>query len=104
MKVFEKGQYYPAESVYINKRIERCLFSLKTNKSPGADEVNFNVIKHCFGELCGPLKHLFDLSLQSWVFPDLIKITVVSPVFQTCDTADLSNYRPISVLPFFKNR
>ena len=28
---------------------------MKTNKSPGADETNFNVIKHCFGELCGHL-------------------------------------------------
>ena len=30
-------------------------FSLKTNKSPGTDKINFNVIKHCFEELCGPL-------------------------------------------------
>ena len=76
-------------------------FSLKTNKSPGADEINFNIIKHCFGELCGPLKYLFDSSLQSGVFPDLLKIAMVSPVFKTGDTADISNYRPISILPCF---
>ena len=76
-------------------------FFLKTNKSPGADEINFNVIKHCFGELCGPLKYLFDLSPQSEVFPDLMKIAIVSPIFKTGDTADISNYRPISVLPCF---
>ena len=76
-------------------------FSLKTNKSPGADEINFNVIKHCFRELCGPLKYLFDPSLQSGVFPDLMKIAIVSPVFKTGDTADISNYRPISVLLCF---
>ena len=71
----------------------------KTNKSPGADEINFNVIKHCFGELFGPLRYLFDSLLQSDVFPDLMKIVVVSPVFETGDTADISNYCPISVLP-----
>ena len=76
-------------------------FSLKTNKSSGADEINFNVIKHYFGELCGPLKYLFDLSLQSWVFPDLIKITIVSPISKTGDTANISNYRPISDFPCF---
>ena len=76
-------------------------FSLKTNKSPGADEINFNVIQPCFGELCGPLKYLFDLSLESWVFPDLMKIAIVSPVFKTVETADINNYRPISVLPCF---
>ena len=52
-------------------------FFLKTNKSPVADEINFNVIKHCFGELCGPLKYLFDLSLRSGVFQDLLKVAIV---------------------------
>ena len=76
-------------------------FFLKTNKSPGADEINFNVFKHCFGELCGLLKYLFDSSLQSGVFPDLMKIALVSTVFKTGDTVDISNYLPISVLPCF---
>ena len=30
-----------------------------------------------------------------------MKIVIVSPVFKTGDTADISNYRPISVLPCF---
>ena len=46
-------------------------------------------------------KYLFDSSLQSGIFPDLMKIAIVSPVFKTGDTADISNYRPISVLPCF---
>ena len=75
-------------------------FSLSENKSTGTDEINFNVI-NCFGELCGALKYLFDSSLQTRVFPDLMKIAVVSPVFKTGDTADIANYRPISVLPCF---
>ena len=73
-------------------------FSLKTSKNPGADEINFNVIKHSFGELCGPHKYLFDSSLQSGVFPDLMKIAIVSPAFKT---EDISNYCPIPVLPCF---
>ena len=76
-------------------------FSLKTSKNPGADEINFNVIKHCFGELCGPLKYLFDSSLQSGVFPDLMKIAIVSPAFKTGNTAGTSNYCSISVLTCF---
>ena len=90
----------PSQSLSINE-LKDAFFSLKTNKSPGADEINFNVIKHCFGELCGPLKYLFDSSLQSGVFSDLMKIAIVSPVFKTGDTADISNYLPISVLPCF---
>ena len=32
-------------------------FFLSENKSPGADEINFNIIKYCFGEVCGPFSH-----------------------------------------------
>ena len=90
----------PSQSFSINE-LKEVFFSLKTNKSSGADEINFNVIETFFGELCGPLKYLFDSSLQSGVFPDLMKTAIVSPVFKAGDTADISNYRPISVLPCF---
>ena len=49
----------------------------------------------------GTLKYLFDLSLQSGVFLDLMKIAIVSPIFKTGDTSDISNCGPISVLPCF---
>ena len=90
----------PSQSLPI-KELKDAFFSQKTNKSPGADEINFIVIKHCFGELCSPVKYLSDSSLQSGVFPDLMKIAIVSPVFKTGDTADISNYRPISALSCF---
>ena len=90
----------PSQSLSISELKDAFFFSEK-KKSPGADEINFNVIKHCFGKLCGPLKYLFDLSLQSRVFADLKKIAIVSPVFKTGDNADVSNYYPISVLPCF---
>ena len=83
----------PTQSLSINE-LKDAFFSLKTNKSPGVDEIDFNVIKHCFGELCGPLKYLFESSLQSGVFPDLMKIAIVSPVFKTGDSVDISNYHP----------
>ena len=91
---------FSCQFLSINEMIDAS-FSLKTNKSPGADEMNFNVIKHCFGELCGPPNYLLNSSLQIEVFLDLVKITIVSPVFKTGDTSDISNYCPISSLPWF---
>ena len=29
----------------------KVFFSLETNKRPGYDDVNFNVVKKCFGEI-----------------------------------------------------
>ena len=91
----------PSQSLSKKELKDNFLFSLKTNKSPGADEINFNVIKHCFGELCGPYKYLFDSSLQNGVFPGIMIIAIVLPVFKTGITADVSNYPPVSVFPYF---
>ena len=38
----------PECSLTINE-LKDSSFYLKTNKSPGCNEVSFNVIKHCFG-------------------------------------------------------
>ena len=48
-----------------------------------------------------PLKHIFNLSLLNGVFPDSMKIARVIPLFQSGNTKEFSNYRPISLLPQF---
>ena len=48
---------FPSQYSPISK-LKAVFFSLKTNKSCGVDEVNFNAIKYCFGELCGLSKYL----------------------------------------------
>ena len=60
-----------------------------------------NVIKNCFGKLCDPLMYIFNLSFKKSIFQDYMKIAKVIPVFKEGDSVDLSNYRPISVLPCF---
>ena len=62
--------------------LKDAFFSLKINKSPGHDEVSFNVIKKCFGELCEPLKYLFNLSIVKGIFPDDLKIAKVTVIYK----------------------
>ena len=81
--------------------LKDAFFSLKINKSSGVDDVSFNIIKKCFGVLCEPLTYLFQLSLEKVVFPDDLKIAKVTPIYKAGDNSDVSNYRPISVLPCF---
>ena len=69
------------KSVSINE-LGDAFFSLKLIKSPGYDEISFNVVKKCFSELCEPLKHIFNLSIVIRVYPDKLKIAHVSPVYK----------------------
>ena len=41
------------------------------------------------------------LSLQKGAFPDDLKIAKVTLIFKAGDSGDISNYRPILVLPYF---
>ena len=63
--------------------------------------MSFNVIKKCFGELCEPLKYLFNLSIVKGIFPDDLKIAKVTPIYKADNSSNISNYRPISVLACF---
>ena len=60
-------------------------------------------MRNCFGELCDQLKYIFNLSFDKGIFPDHMKIAKVTPAFKGGDSADFSNYRPISVLTCFPN-
>ena len=64
--------------VCISVPLRNAFFSLKLNKSPGYDEISFNVIKKCFSELCEPLKHVFNFSIETGVFPDKLKTACVT--------------------------
>ena len=90
----------PTESLTINETKE-TFFSLKINKRLGCDEISFNVIKNCISELNMPLKYLFEMSLEYGIFFNKLKIATVILLFKAGDPANISNYRPISVLSCF---
>ena len=69
----------------------------KINKSSGVDDASFNIIKKCFGVFCEPLIYLFQQSLEKI---DL-KIAKVTPIYKANESNDISNCKPISVLPCF---
>ena len=77
------------------------IFFLQINKGSGYDGIRFSVFKHCFGFLHKLLLDIFDLSIQSGVFPDELKIARVTLIYIKNDKTDLGNYTSISVLQCF---
>ena len=73
------------ENVISVNELKDAFFSLKINKSSGYDDISFNVVKKCFGVLYKPLLHIFNLSIQTGIFPDELKIASVTPIFKGCE-------------------
>ena len=90
----------PTGPIRVNK-LKNVFFSIKPSKGSGHDKSNLYVIRTCFNKLCEPLQYLCNVSFEKCILPDHLKIAKVTPVFKAVDNAELSNYRPISVLPCF---
>ena len=89
------------ENCLTEEEFKNAFFSLKTNKSPGYDNIHVNVIRNLYNELKTPLMNIFNLSLNTGIFPDRMKVAKVTPIFKKGEKSSISNYRPISVLPCF---
>jgi hypothetical protein len=80
---------------------EKALMSLKRNKAVGVDDLNGNIIIDSLEPLKNVLYLVFKASLQQGIFPDKLKIAKITPIFKSGELTNVSNYRPISVLPVF---
>ena len=83
-------------------RYDPDFFSHKLNKSPGYEEISFNVVKKYFSGLYESLKHIFNLSIETRVFPDKLKIAFMSPEYKADDSCDLITDQFLSSLAFLK--
>ena len=94
-------QTFMGEANLTFDELKEALRSLKSNKSPGYDNISSNVVNETSDIFFTPLKYIFNLSLQQRMFPENLKIAKVSPVYKEDEEFLPTNYRPISVLPCF---
>ena len=101
-KIPESSQRFKSYMKKVSSEMENKPLSINELKDAFFhDNISYNVVSKCFGELCTPLKHIFDLSFENGIFPDSLKIAKVTPVYKSGDSSSLSNYRPISVCACF---
>ena len=75
---------------------------LKNKNSKDLIGLNVTFIKSIREIILYPLTKIINLCLQQSVFPKILKEALVIPIYKNKgDTADVSNYRPISILPVF---
>ena len=76
----------------------KIIKNIKNGNSVGYDELSTNLLKSIAGVIFEPLVHIFNLSINSGIFPSRWKIARVIPLYKQGDKSDVSNYRPIAIL------
>ena len=110
-RLFESNSTLPSFEYLTNSKlvdiiistneISEILIGLDVKKSHGPDKISAKMIKLCGNELALPLKIIFDNILATGVFPKQWKKANVTPIHKKNDKQDVTNYRPISLLPIF---
>ena len=92
-------------SIFLNPidkaELSNTISELKLNSAPGIDNITATMIKKVKEFIYEPILHIFNLSLETGVFPTALKRTVIIPVFKSGDQSDINNYRPISLTSVF---
>ncbi len=83
------------------EEIISILGSLRTGTSSGYDNICIWSIKNSINLISKTLTHIVNISLESGIVPDKLKIAKVIPLFKLGERKIIPNYRPVSILPVF---
>jgi hypothetical protein len=86
----------PTCEIEVTKILKNC-----KKASAGWDEIRSDLVSIISTSIVTPLTYLLNLSLSQGVFPNELKLAKIIPLYKAGDKMIITNYRPISVLPFF---
>jgi hypothetical protein len=81
--------------------IVEILKSLRSETAAGHNKIHMWSIKESIEFIAKPLTHLINLSIESGVALDQMKIARIIPIFKSGTDSLFQNYRPVSFLPIF---
>ena len=95
-----KPQYYPNFFVepITKSEVVSALKKIKGSTVCGPDLLPSFILKGCGEHLVEPLRHIFNACLNSCIYPDVWKVSRISPVLKKGPKNIGVNYRPISIL------
>ena len=78
---------------------EKMIDALKMKTATGYDEIDTRLVKDLKKEISKILTDIINLGYEINDFPECMKFAIIKPIFKKDDRNDISNYRPIAILP-----
>ena len=79
--------------------VNKIIDGIKTNVATGNDNIPAKIIKLSKTLISPYITKIINLSFETKTFPDILKNAIIKPIHKKDDKNDISNYRPISILP-----
>lgn len=81
----------------VRETVRNC----KNKRSVDVHGIDMALLKETIECVIKPLTYICNASFKAGIFPEQMKIAKVLPLFKAGDKKELSNYRPVSILPQF---
>lgn len=95
----------PFQSIFLTPTDETEIYSTfmntKNSTATDIDHLQIKPIKYVLSSISRILAHIFNLVLETGIFPSNMKKAKVSAIYKSGNKNIACNYRPISVLPVF---
>ena len=74
-------------------------YHIPVSKATGSDHLSVRILRLAMPFIINPLTDIINQAISEGTFPSQWKTAVVTPLHKSGDANNVSNYRPISVLP-----
>lgn len=79
--------------------VQGIIMNLKSNSASGWDNIPTKLLKLASHIIVPIISHLINICFKYGVFPSIYKHAIILPIYKSGKKTDISNYRPIAILP-----
>jgi len=84
-----------------SREIEDVAKTMQKKSSSGPDEIPTKIVIATIGSTSKHLQHIFNCSIINGIYPTYFKLAKIIPLQKNNKNYDITNYRPIALLPAF---